>query len=203
MRVLIIVVVFVAMVSISKRLRMQIIKEHARTNNIADAARSVGVSYSTAKRWVARSNSAYGVEDLPRKGRPRVLDEAAELNALEALLSPTLEGADNVVGSCISCITHPRRSAGKPSPGLPGGQRSARTQHCQCSEGSPRASCQPNINTSVWCLQHNISTRTGDMSCSLTGNTSASGVQRRRISRWFGLGEVRSSRSPKRRIHAV
>ena len=46
------------MVSISKRLRMQIIKEHARTNNIADAARSVGVSYSTAKRWVARSNSA-------------------------------------------------------------------------------------------------------------------------------------------------
>ena len=58
MRVLIILVVFVAMVSISKRLRMQIIKEHARTNNIADAARSVGVSYSTAKRWVARSNSA-------------------------------------------------------------------------------------------------------------------------------------------------
>lgn len=58
MRVLIILVVFVVMVSIPKRLRMQIIKEHARTNNIAAAARSVGVSYSTAKRWVARSNSA-------------------------------------------------------------------------------------------------------------------------------------------------
>lgn len=184
------------MMAISKRHRMQIIKEHARTNNIAAAARSVGVSNSTAKRWVARSNSVEGVEDLPRKGRPRFLDEAA-------LLSPTLEGADNVVGSCISCITHPRRSAGRPPPGLPGGQRSAGTQHCQCSEGSPRASCQPNINTSVWCLQHNISTQTGDMSCSLTGNTSASGVQRRRLSRWFGLGEVRSSRSPKHHVHAV
>lgn len=84
--------VSVVMVSVSRPLRMKIIKEHAKTNNIAAAAESVGVSYNTAKRWVARSN----VEDLPRIGRPKVLNEAAELKAMEALLNPTFEGADDV-----------------------------------------------------------------------------------------------------------
>lgn len=84
--------VSVAMVSVSRPLRMKIIKEHAKTNNIAAAAKSVGVSYNTAKRWVARSN----VEDLPRIGRPKVLNEAAELKAMEALLNPTFGGADDV-----------------------------------------------------------------------------------------------------------
>lgn len=97
-----------AMVTTSKHIRIRIIKEHARTGCIAAAARAACVSYNTAKRWVQRSDTALGLEEIHRKGRPRVLSEAGEIAAMEGLLNPKLDGADHVAKTLLDQQIAPR-----------------------------------------------------------------------------------------------
>lgn len=59
------------LVAVPKHVRVKIIRAHERTNSIAAAAKSVGVSYNTAKRWVERSNTELGLDEIRKGGRPR------------------------------------------------------------------------------------------------------------------------------------
>lgn len=97
------------LVAVPKHVRVKIIRAHERTNSIAAAAKSVGVSYNTAKRWVERSNTELGLDEIRKGGRPRILTEESELKAMEGLINPKLDGAAHVALELFHSQVTPRK----------------------------------------------------------------------------------------------
>ena len=81
----------------SSEQRWAIVAKWKETQSIAAAAKSQGVSYNVANRWIGRYQSTGAVDDSARPGRPLILDEAASEKALDLLLSNE-EGGAKAVG---------------------------------------------------------------------------------------------------------
>lgn len=80
----------------SKEQKWAIVAKWKETGSISATAKQLGESLKVVKKWVERYQATGDVEDAQRSGRPRLLDEAASLEAHDMLLGKEAGGAKSV-----------------------------------------------------------------------------------------------------------
>ena len=87
------------MVQLTEAQRLQIVTEHKRLNNVRLVARSLSLSVTTVRKWLARFKQHGIVRNLKQTGRPPLMSATAGAEAFNKLLMPHAGGAKAVAAA--------------------------------------------------------------------------------------------------------